>query len=373
MTRTSAAFAVVAMIIGTLVAVAVGRSALAPLQSLLAATERVSRNDLSCRAPVTTRNEVGVVAAAFNNALDLLCGQIAERQKAEALLREQTRQIMESANILAVAAGDIVAATSQVVATATESASSVAQTSVTMAEVRQTVQTSNEKAKAVASAARQTAEISQAGKKSTEESVEGMRHIRRQMDSIADSMVRLSEQTQAISQIIATVDDIAAQSNLLAVNAAIEAAKAGEQGKGFSVVAQEVRNLAEQSKQATNQVRAILHDIQRATGAAVMATEQGSKAVEAGVRQSAQAGESIVALATSVNESALAASQIAASNQQQLIGVEQVSNAMENIKQSSAQSAAGTRHLETAARNLSELGEKLRVLTAKYRVEDRIA
>ena len=83
-----------------------------------------------------------------------------------------------------------------------------------------------------------------------------------------------------------TVNDLAEQSNLLAVNASIEAAKAGEQGKGFAVVAQEVRNLAEQSKQATIQVRSILNDIQKATNAAVMVTEQGSKAVEAGVKQS---------------------------------------------------------------------------------------
>lgn len=370
MTRTSAVFTLIAIVIGTLVAAAVGRSALKPLRSLLEATGRVTRNQLDYRAPVTTRNEVGAVTAAFNNALDRLCGQIAERQKAEELLREQARQIMESANILAAAAGDIVTAATQVAATATESASAVAQTSTTVAEVRQTVQTSSEKAKAVAAAARQTAEVSQAGKKSTEDSVQGMRHIRQQMDSIADSMVRLSEQTQAISQIISTVDDIAAQSNLLAVNAAIEAAKAGDQGRGFAVVAQEVRNLAEQSKLATSRVREILHDIQKATGAAVMATEQGSKAVESGVRQSAQAGESIVALAGSVNESAQAATQIAASNQQQLIGMEQVASAMENIKQSSAQSAASARHLEESARDLNALGQKLRDLTSLYNVED---
>src|SRR5438128_3440680 len=115
-----------------------------------------------------------------------------------------------------------------------------------------------------------------------------MARSREQMNSIAQIMVRLSEQNQAIGQIIATVDDLAQQSNLLAVNASIEAAKAGEEGKGFSVVAQEVKSLAEQSRQATTQVRAILSDIQKATSAAVMATEQGGKVVEAGVAQSGQ-------------------------------------------------------------------------------------
>src|SRR5664280_1631381 len=140
------------------------------------------------------------------------------------------------------------------------------------------------------------------------------------MDSIAQTVVRLSEQSQSIGGIIASVTEIADQANLLAVNAAIEAAKAGEQGKGFAVVAQEIKNLAGQSKQSTLQVRNILNDVQKATSAAVMATEQSSKAVENGVKQSTQAGESIKALAKSVNESIQAATQIVASSQQQVVG-----------------------------------------------------
>jgi len=177
-----------------------------------------------------------------------------------------------------------------------------------------------------------------------------------------------SEQTQAISEIIATVNDLADQSNLLAVNAAIEAAKAGEHGKGFAVVAQEVRNLAEQSKQATAQVRTILTDIQKATGAAVMATEQGTKAVDAGVKQSTEAGESIRSLSRSIAEAAQAATQIAASSQQQLAGIDQVGSAMENIKQASAQNVTGTKEAETAAHNLYELGQKLKRLVEQYKV-----
>jgi methyl-accepting chemotaxis protein len=181
-------------------------------------------------------------------------------------------------------------------------------------------------------------------------------------------MMRLSEQTQTIGQIIATVEDLAAQSNLLAVNAAIEAAKAGEQGKGFAVVAQEVKSLAEQSRQATERVRTILGDIQKATTAAVMAAEQGGKAVEAGVQQTEVAGESIGLLAGSVAEAAQAATQIAASSQQQLVGMDQVAGAMENIKLASTQNVASARQLETSARNLNELGQRLRQLVESYNV-----
>ena len=191
-----------------------------------------------------------------------------------------------------------------------------------------------------------------------EETLAGMNRIREQMEFIAGSIVRLSEQSQAIGEIIATVNDLAEQSNLLAVNAAIEAAKAGEQGKGFAVVAQEVKSLAEQSKQATAQVRGILGDVQKATSAAVMATEQGSKVVEAGVKQSAEVNEAIRQLGESIAEAAQASTQIAASSQQQVVGMDQVAQAMESIKVASAQNVAGTKQAEAAAQQLHEPGRE---------------
>jgi methyl-accepting chemotaxis protein len=129
-----------------------------------------------------------------------------------------------------------------------------------------------------------------------------------------------------------------------------------------------VKSLAEQSKQATGQVRTILGDIQKATSAAVLATEQGNKAVEAGVRQSGETGESIRLLAESIHEAAQAATQIAASSQQQMAGMDQVAQAMENIKQASSQNMAGTRQAEVAAQGLHELGQKLKQLAAQYQV-----
>ena len=204
--------------------------------------------------------------------------------------------------------------------------------------------------------------------KSTVDVVAGMNQIRRQMEAIAASMLRLSELSQTIGQIIAAVDDLAAQSNLLAVNAAIEAAKAGEHGKGFGVVAQEVKSLAEQSRQATKQVRTILGDIQKATTAAVMATEQGSNAVANGERQSAAAGESIEALGGSVSKAAQAATQIAASSQEQLVGMEQVAGAMESIKQASTQNVASAKQLEVASRSLNEIGVRLKLMVDQYKL-----
>ena len=275
------------------------------------------------------------------------------------LSRTITHQLRESIVQLSSSASEILATTSQVASGAAETATAVSQTTATVEEVKQTAQVASQKARYVSDSAQKVAQVSLSGRKAVEDAIAGMHAIQEQMASIAESIVHLSEQSQAIGEIIATVNDLAEQSNLLAVNAAIEATRAGEQGKSFAVVAQEVKSLAEQSKQATGQVRAILGEIQKATSAAVLATEQGSKAVETGVRQSAETGESIRLLTESVNEAAQAATQIAASSQQQMVGMDQVALAMENIKQASVQNVAGTRQAEAAAQGLHELGQTL--------------
>ena len=196
-------------------------------------------------------------------------------------------------NILSSSAGEIISTVSEFASSASETASAVNETNATVQEVRQTTDLTSQKAKHVFESAQRSVTVAKTGKKSVDDAIGGMQGIQERMGFIADRIVKLSEQSQAIGDIIATVNDLAEQSNLLAVNAAIEAAKAGEHGKGFAVVAQEVKNLATQSKQATAQVRNILGEIQKATTAAVLATEQGSKAVETGVKQSGEAGEVI--------------------------------------------------------------------------------
>jgi len=326
-----------------------------PIREIAEAVSRIAAGDLTVGiAFVSRKDELGVLATKINEMTENL--------------RAQIRELIEGANVLGSAASEIVASTTQLAASASESAAAVTETTTTVEEVRQTVQVSNQKARTVADSAQKVAQSSQSGRKSTEDVGAGMDRIRQQMEAIAASMMRLSEQSQTIGQIIATVEDLSAQSNLLAVNAAIEAAKAGEQGKGFSVVAQEVKSLAEQSRQATKQVQTILNDIQKATTAAVMATEQGSKAVEAGIRQADVAGESIQALAGSVSEAAQAATQIAASSQQQLTGVDQVAGAMESIRQASTQNVASAQQLEASARNLNNLGQRLKQTVERYQV-----
>jgi methyl-accepting chemotaxis protein len=383
-----------ALVLAGLAGLAITRNIAGPLRNLTGLAERITVGDLSSGVSASERSdEVGALTRAFERmtrSLRTMAGaaeQIAAGDLRTSLqpqspndvlgnafarmtdnLRRQIGGIVEAAAVLGSAASEIVASTAQFASGASESAAAVSETTATVEEIRQTAQLANQKAKTVADSALKAVQISHNGRKSTEDVAAGMGRIRAQMEAIAESMMRLSEQSQTIGQIIATVEDLAAQSNLLAVNAAIEAAKAGEHGKGFGVVAQEVKSLAEQSRQATDRVRTILGDIQKATTSAVMATEQGGKAVEAGGKQTEVAGESIVALSGSVTEAAQAATQIAASSQQQLVGMDQVAGAMENIKQASMQNVASAKQLETAARNLSDLGQRLSQLVESYTV-----
>jgi methyl-accepting chemotaxis protein len=283
-------------------------------------------------------------------------------------LKELTTEIIEGINVIAVSSSEIIASTTQVASGAAETSAAVSETTTSVEEVKQTAQVANQKARNVSEAAQKSVQIAQGGRRAVDDSITVMTRIQTQVKSIAESIVRLSEQSLAIGEIIATVNDLAEQSNLLAVNAAIEAARAGEQGKGFAVVAQEVKSLAEQSKEATTQVRAILNDIQKATNAAVLATEQGSKAVEEGVRQSREAGEAIRLMGASIDESAQAAIQITVSSQQQLIGMDQVVQAMGSIRQASEQNVTGMRQVEITVQGLHGLGQKLKDLVARFKV-----
>lgn len=370
------------------------RTIASPLQQITAAAERIAEGDIRVEAATKGReDEIGKLDQAFQrmgHSLNELAGrarQIAEgdltvqikaRSERDVLggafskmtsdLRRLMQQLLEAVSVLTSSATEIQATTAQLAASAMETASAVTETTATVEEVKQTSQIASQKARQVADEAQRAAETAKGGKVAVEQTVTGMNDIRGQMGTVADSILNLSAQGQAIGEIIASVDDLAAQSKLLAVNAAIEAAKAGEEGKGFAVVAQEVRSLAEQSKQATTQVRGILSDIQKATSSAVLATEQGGKTVEAGVRQAAASGDSIRILADSIAQAAQASMQIAATSQQQYVGMDQVAQAMASIRTASSQGVASTKQTEAAAKQLYELGQQLKQLASRFQV-----
>lgn len=318
--------------------------------------ERVASGDLAARLSISDSQD------ALSTLGHNLNGMV------ESLTRI-TNQIRDASANISIGAAEILAATSQQASSATENSAAIAQTSTTIDEVRAIAEQAFQKAQQVAEQSQYTRQVSQVGQEAVSKTISSMDQIKELVDGIAENILLLSEQTQQIGEITATVNDIASQSNLLALNASVEAARAGEHGKGFGVVAVEVRNLAEQSKHATAQVKAILHDIQRATNMAVMATEEGNKGVDAGVQLTGQTGAAIQQLATSIASSANAAQQIVASAQQQMTGMEQLALAMHNINQATIQNMASTRQVEISAQELTALAQQMEAIVDHYKLK----
>lgn len=283
-------------------------------------------------------------------------------------LKSLTTGLQNEINTLTASNQEILTAINQTSTGTSETATAVTETTTTVEELRQTAKAAAEKAKNVSDVSNQALNMLAGSEKSLEKMLHGMRHIEDRMKTISQSIVKLSENSQTIGNIINTVNELAGQSNLLAVNAAIEAAKAGEQGRGFAIVAQEVRSLAEQSKQATIQVRAVLQEIQDSTSAAVMATDQGLKAVTDGMDLSIQTGNSISSLSQEMDKVVQAASQISYASQQQLIGVDQVNIAMSNIKEASKQQVDNINHIEESMVELSSVGQSLKHIVEDYQI-----
>ncbi len=312
------------------------------------------QGNLSERLGIASTNEVGRFARALNDMLESVRTQIA--------------QVLEGVRVLTEASSEIASTGARMAISTSKASSAVSETSVVVEQVRQSARMGGDKAKNVAESATQMIQIAASGATAAEETVDRMNAIKGQIESIHDTVVKLSDHSRAIEEIISAVQDLANQSNLLAVNASIEAARAGEQGKGFSVVAQEIKTLADQSKEATGQIRHILEDTQKWVNAVVMVTQQGSKAVDAGVEQSVVAGEAIRALSESVAVSSQAASVIDAQTVQQLTGVSQVSDAMKSIEEAMQQNLDAASQLEGASNKLKKLQTSLSELVGRYQV-----
>jgi methyl-accepting chemotaxis protein len=244
-------------------------------------------------------------------------------------------------------------------ASAQELASAVGEVTATLSELRETSSEALRNAEQVIARAEGAFQTSTSGRESVAHAIGSMRAIREQVSEIAERILQLNDQTSQIGNIIATVNEISAQSKLLALNAAIEAARAGEHGKGFGVVASEIRSLAEQSKEATGQVREILGEIQAGTNAAVVAAEEGTKKSESGMALADVSGEKIQELARSMEESSSSARLIANSARQQSAGIEQAAQALVSINNATNITAAGLKQTELATGQLVMLAERM--------------
>lgn len=305
------------------------------------------------RATAALQSVVKLVCFDMSVAIDTYIDAIAARESEQ--VHTFVKALGEIGEQLTVSSNSILGATTAQTASAQQQATAVSEVTATLSELRQTSSQALERAEGVITQSDLATEASQAGGQAVEAATQAMGEIRDQVEAIAGRIVSLSEQTQAIGDIITSVNEIAEQSKLLALNAAIEAARAGDHGKGFAVVAAEIRSLADQSKQATARVRKILGDIQAATNSAVVATEEGTKRVEAGSSLAKRAGETIHMLGDSVEESAGSARLIANASRQQTTGIQQVADAVVSIQQATMANVAGLRQTEDSAKQLDAL------------------
>ncbi len=327
------------------------------IDKYVAFTSKVMRGDLMARI------DLGGNESRVDDPLVILGASLNEMTSS---LQQMLDRIRSSASELSAASTEILAATTQQAAGASEQSAAISQITTTVDEVKVISEQASQRIQDVANASQRTVETGRTGQRALQEMLESMGLIKERVEGIAENILALSDQTQQIGDIITTVNEIASQSNMLALNASVEAARAGEHGKGFAVVAMEVRNLAEQSRQATGQIKTILSEIQRATNSTVMATEEGTKGVERGVQLSAQARDALEQLGAVINESAQIATQVVAGGHQQQTGIEQIALAMQNINQATVQSLAGIRQAEKSAQNLNELAVQLAEMIRQY-------
>jgi len=284
------------------------------------------------------------------------------------MLKKISEEIKTGVNVLGTSAAEILSTVTEISTGAAETATAVSETTTTVEEVRQTAMVSYQKTQSLMISSQKAADSVEKGRISINEVILSMKNIDNQMSLISETVIKLADQNRAIGEITSSVSDIADQSNLLAVNAAIEAAKAGEHGRGFTVVAQEIRSLADQSKKATAQVKEILSEVNKFVNQTVGVTEQGTRTVEEGRKLVTLSGEVIEVLAENVEEAAQSSIQISSSNQQQMAGMEQIVPAMENIKIASQQNVSGIKQAQAAAHDLNSLGQNLKEIIEKFKL-----
>lgn len=347
-----------ALIAATVIAVVVvfllRRSIVGPVQAFMLFVERVGRGELSGAPAATGTDEVGRLGVTLNS---MVAG-----------LRELASQSREATSNLGTAISEIRASTQEQAAGVEEQLAAVQETAATVDEITHAGSQVTKRAQEVIASAQATAQTSADGMRAVDETARAMDSIREQAEVVAQNIVALSEKTQAIGDIISSVNDISERSHLLALNAAIEAAAAGESGRSFSVVASEMKVLADQAKDATNQVRAILGEVQRGINTSVMLTEEAVKRATTGKLKTETSQRTIGEITHRFEESVQTFQQIVASTNQQQLGIEQVMGALQNIRQASQQTAAGTRQLNEAAANLNGLSEQLVGLSARYKL-----
>jgi methyl-accepting chemotaxis protein len=275
------------------------------------------------------------------------------------ITRSLSRQIGDAVRHVQSSSTELHAAASQQAAGSREQSTAMNEISTTISELLATSRQIAESAQRVAQIAADTAGTARSGQTTVDRAQESVTAIRKQVDQIVGHMLELGKNSQQIGAVLDIVTELAEQTNILAINATIEAAGAGEAGRRFAVVADEIRKLADRVGSSTKEIRGMIDTVRSAVNTTVMATETGSKAVDAGGKQFGEVAASFRQIAGQVGTTTEAAREIELSTKQQATAVEQVNVAIANVGQATRETeASSTQTLDTATQ-LSKLSKDL--------------
>jgi methyl-accepting chemotaxis protein len=333
---------------GVLLARSIGRN----VSQLQQATSRLADGELATRVHLANEDELGSVAQSFNKMAEELSALIS-----------QTRQSAEHVNKACVAVTDMTDQVSASSQTQTDQAAIAAQS---IGQLNDIVKDVAAKAKEAVAAAMEASQVSNEGQRIVGNSVSGINAVARTIVESAKTIEELGQQSEEIGKILKVIRDIADQTNLLALNAAIEAARAGEQGRGFAVVADEVRKLAERTAAATTEISAITTAIQNGTGQAVNAMKSGEKQVGESVALANQSGESLVHIDRSVNSVLVMIQQIAQAMEAEKATSEEISLRMEKIAQTAGDNNAAITQATAEFHQMQNLAGQLQETVGRF-------
>jgi methyl-accepting chemotaxis protein len=343
---------VVLLVLGT--AYAAGTALSEPLSAITEDATRIAHGELRPARVIPAEDEVWAASAAFTQMQAQLGQALMQLQRAGLQISTTTEQLLSTS--------------AEQESGADEQASSLNETSATTEELARSAQQIAGNAESVSAIAETTFGAAQSGQRGAAAFLTAMQRMKGDTQAIADAVVRLNKRVQQIGKIVEFINEIADKSDLLALNAELEGTKAGEVGRGFSLVAAEMRRLAENVIRSTKAIEQLIEEIRDATHAAVMATEAGLKTTEAGTMLAAQVDESLGLILELARQTSHAVRSISLATQQQQTGTDQLAAAMGDILRVTEQNAVATKQMVAANSDLSTLSRDLKSVVERFRV-----
>jgi methyl-accepting chemotaxis protein len=347
------------------VAVGVGRRLMDQLRAELGQTESEERRLLKIR---TDEGEAAATLARTTLIYGTLLCALAMIIASIALTSSLTGQVGSAVQHIQSSSVELQAAANQQATGSKQQAAAMTEITMTITELLATSKQIAESAQRVARIATETAGAARGGDQTVQRTHESVSAIRRQVDLIVNHMLELGRKSQQIGGILEIINELSEQTNILSINATIEAAGAGEMGRRFAVVADEIRKLSDRVGGSTKEIRNLVDEIRAAVNTTVMATESGSKAVDAGSRQFGEVAESFTRIAGLVGTTTDAAREIELSTKQQASAVEQVNVAVSNVAQATRETESSSAQTLQTASQLATLSRELtRIIRAEAR------